>query len=645
MIATMSSERFLGFLDKIPTWLWCVILIGTSVLLFGFILVDRSPGTIRQLSMILRTGFGMAIPTVSIILYLTFRMPGRLGQIVSLSATTSLFAFGLAGLWTSGGSQSSILSGLIPLNDAADYYVDALRLVNGGEFSAFSARRVLFPGLLSFLLFINGRNLMLALAILTWITAIASYLTSIEIKRTHGAAIAVFVLIILFLFFRIHSGASMSENLGFALGSIGFGLLWRGGATKQERTIFLGLITTTLALNARAGAFFSLPMLVIWAGWVMRANKPLSTKMILMGGFAVTLGFVLNIALTHLVATSDGIPFANFSYTLYGLAAGGKSWTYVFYTHPEILLLEEPEHSRRVYQLAWELIRDQPVLLMEGALFSWKMLFSNSWYNIYAYVGGENPVISLISRIGLYFLAIIGFFVCINKIKNPVESLTLLYFIGVFISVPFLPPTDAHRMRAYASSIVVLATLPALGFHYILSKIQKNETETPSSTNAPIYSLITYFNVTIILVVIFGPLIIRFTAKPAIPDISNTISMCTKPYDTVLIQMDSGNMIHIERQEMVFIDGLPNYHIGRFKRNAHSLTHGHLIQWAKNIKPSTTIFVTMDHQNLNRVMVVMPTKIVPDKKTVFQLCGQSETNEDLATYNIFYADEVHPLPP
>ena len=42
--------------------------------------------------------------------------------------------------------------------------------------------------------------------------------------------------------------------------------------------------------------------------------------------------------------------------------------------------------------------------------------------------------------------------------------------IGVFISVPFLPPTDAYRMRPYAASIVIFAALPAMGLNYILSR-------------------------------------------------------------------------------------------------------------------------------------------------------------------------------
>lgn len=459
-------------IHKLNPHLWQLICFAISIIIFNLILINRSPNLLRPVSMALRTGFVLVISITGLILYLTIRMPGRIGSLIGMTAILSLFAMPLAGLWASGQSQSTILSGLIPLYDANSYYIDALRIMDGGHASIFSARHPLFTGLLAVLLSITGRNLMVALAILTAMTGLACYFTTREIQRTHGAEIAVFILMVIFLFNRAHSGISMSESLGVTLGTLGFGLLWRGASARSQPYIWTGLLITTLALNARAGAFFVLPFLILWAGWLLRGNKLIPWKVLLISTSTVVFGFILNLALTRLIAVPSGVPFANFSYTLYGLASGGKSWTYIFEAHPEVLDIQEPGQSRLIYQLAFELIRTNPIQTVQGALFNWKMLFSDSWYNIYSYMGGENWEVTVITRWSMYILCLVGTVAWFRNRKDPIHSLIIASAIGVFLSVPFLPPTDAYRMRPYAASIVIFGALPAIGLAYLITEIK-----------------------------------------------------------------------------------------------------------------------------------------------------------------------------
>ncbi len=229
------------FIHKIKPLLWQILFLTISAALFSLILVNRSPNLLRPVSMSLRTGFGLVIPLAALVMYLAFRVPNRIGDLVGMAATLSLFAMPLAGLWASGQSQSTVLSGLIPLFDAETYYMDALRLMNGSPFSIFSARRPLFGSLLAVVLTLTGRNLMAALTVLTFLTGLACYFTAREIQRTHGAEIAVFILMVLFLFYRAHSGISMSENLGVHAGDSGFrfALAWR---IRQEPVLHLDRI-------------------------------------------------------------------------------------------------------------------------------------------------------------------------------------------------------------------------------------------------------------------------------------------------------------------------------------------------------------------------------------------------------------------
>jgi hypothetical protein len=118
---------------KIKFLLWQLLFLVISTALFSLILANRSPNLLRPISMALRTGFGLVIPITGFILYLAFRIPNRTGNLIGMAVTLSIFAMPLAGLWASGQSQSTVLSGLILLFDADSYYIDA-QIIDGAPF-------------------------------------------------------------------------------------------------------------------------------------------------------------------------------------------------------------------------------------------------------------------------------------------------------------------------------------------------------------------------------------------------------------------------------------------------------------------------------------------------------------------------------
>jgi hypothetical protein len=625
-------------LNKIHSVLWQTVCLSVSITSFSLILINRSPNFIRPLSMSLRTGFGLVIPATAIFLYLTYRVPGRLGEFLSMVATMTLFAMPLAGLWAAGDSQSTVFSGVIPLYDAAQYYVDALGLINGSAFSIFSARRPLFPGLLSVLLSLTNFNLMISLAILTGIVGLACYFSVREIHRTHGAEMAAFLLMVLFLFYRIHSGISMTENLGVALGALGFGILWRGASIKNPALIWLGLLVTSLGLIARAGAFFVLPLIVLWGAWLFGHGYASSLKYIFIFTSAVILGFVINQIFTRILADPAGTSFANFSYSLYGLAEGGKGWVYVFEAHPELKLLQEPEQSRRIYQLTFELMAEKPWLTVQGAFSYWKMLFSNSWYNVYSYIGGENWTINLIAHWLMYLLCVLGIYAWVRDRKDPFKSLILTCIFGVFISVPFVPPTDAYRMRPYAASIVILAALPALGMFFILGKA-KLVSKRAAITSRNSSSFSAGFSIIIILVTLIGPILIKSTSHA----LNWKQAECPANLDYAIVRLSPGTQINIRNQNVPFLDWLPDYHLGVFRRNSHSLADSQMINWTQSINPNTSLFMTLDYRLRTRVLVVVKTSLLPSPGSILQLCGTFETDGALASFRIFNTETLHVL--
>jgi len=291
-------------------WIREAVIYLTALFVFALILLNRSPNLFRPLSMNVMFGFGLLVPFLALILLFSFHTSGWPEKLITAIATLALFALALAGVWASGYTQSVSISGLLPLYDAQAYYIDALRLLAGRSIMEFSAARPLFTNLLATLLAMTGRNLMITLAILTAINALACYLASQEILRTHGSLAAVFLFIFLFLYYRYRTiGTVMSENLGFPLGILGVALIWRAIADHSHYLVLYGLLIITVALNARPGAFLILPAILLWGSSLFREpDRRFSWRFFLLGGCAIGAGFVLNFLVIRLIGTSSSVP-------------------------------------------------------------------------------------------------------------------------------------------------------------------------------------------------------------------------------------------------------------------------------------------------------------------------------------------------
>ncbi|MCC6985604.1 MAG: hypothetical protein IT309_04175 [Anaerolineales bacterium] len=618
---------------KIHPLAWQGICLFISLAAYVFILDNRSPNLLRPLSMALRTGFGAAILLATLILYGAFRIRGQVGALPALAGSMSLFALGLAGLWASGDTQSIILNGLIPLTDAAGYYTDALRLQYGGDVSNFTAMRPFFAGLLSFLLWLSGRNLMIAVGIFTAIAGYSSYLAAREVHKTHGAEAAVFFLILMFLYYRHHSGTAMSESLGVPVSLLGVALLWRGIAARNEWPALFGVAVIALALNIRPGAMFVLPALLLWGGWAFRGQGRFSFKFLGLGTALILAVFFINNRMIAFV-NPGGVAFENFAWAFYGLASGGNSWTYVFEANPQLALLKDTEVTPAIYKLAFDLILTQPSLIVKGALFYWGMFFSDSWYNAYAFVGGDNYWISLAARWAIYALNALGIYKWFRNRNDLYASLALTAALGVLASVPFVPPTDAYRVRLYAATIPFFALLPAMGLAFLAEKLPATIFSRPSepseASRAP-----AILSVILIAAMIAPPILIKSSGTfPPAPK-----TACANESEGFYTRYDEGTAINLNRENKSFIDWMPNFHISLFRRNIHSLPDSFLISAMSGIDPENTLFYGLDLATNETAIVILPTDQLPKPGSLILLCGEWVKNPG-TPYVFFVAEQV-----
>jgi hypothetical protein len=88
---------------------------------------------------------------------------------------------------------------------------------------------------------------------------------------------------------------------------------------------------------------------------------------------------------------------------------------------------------------------------------------------------------------------------------------------------------------------------------------------------------------------------------------------------------------------------MPNFHIANFLENSHSLASSPMIKWTKSINSGTTLFSTLDYLENQQVLIVAKTTQLPKPGNFLQLCGSYESDEQLSSLRIFYAEEVRLL--
>ena len=345
-----------------------LLVVIISTLVYALALLIPIP---RQVGLILRYEFTSTVFLLLILFGAAYLFKGWIGQLLKVLITLLVFALPLSGLWAGGSSEPSIIGGLLPYSDASNYYIDALRLLSGWDFQSLATRRPIFPALLSAVLWFTGRNLQLTLAALVLLTALGSVLAASRLKIAEGPYAAILFSLLLFLYYRRFIGTTLTEHYGLLGGLLGFVLLLRGLLDKRPRPVLAGILMYSFALNARAGAMFLLPALVVWTGFEFRGEKRFSWKWSLWAALAALSGFAANYFLFGLLSGPNTALFSNFSCTLYGLARGGLSWTAVFSEQPELVNLLPAEQSARIYQMSFDLIRTRPDLLVHGAVKAW----------------------------------------------------------------------------------------------------------------------------------------------------------------------------------------------------------------------------------------------------------------------------------
>jgi hypothetical protein len=593
--------------------------------------------TPRQFGLAFRYDFLQIIGPIALLAFLVFQLPDGLSRFFLFGVIATILVLPVAGLWTSGQSEQYVLGGIIPFSDARSYFTDSRRLSEGAPFITGASRRPLFTAMLTSIQWFTSQNLYVTIAILTMILGLTIYFAVIEIKSHEGSIAAVVFLVLVFCFSRMLLGKTLSEFAGLPLGLLSLVFLLRGIVRKNLKHILLGLVLLSLALNARAGAFFILPAIAIWTGWFFRTSKYFHWKSFLLACAAIAVGFVVNLLAFQAFSSAQSAPFGNFSFTIYGLARGGLGWTQIFTDHPETWTMPADQQSSYIYSLTMDLIQRKPMNLVNGIVSSYQTFFSlDDYYGSINWFGGLGTV-GNIARIGYYLLMVIGLSFLIKDFKKPLRSFFLITFIGICLSIPFAPPIDSNRMRIYAATIPFFIAIPSIGLASICQHLPWNfikHRDTTFQGLAPILGL----GITLFLLMTVVPFIPYKLTSPGTP----SKVVCHGNTKVVSFRVLPGNHIRIVDQDSIPQEWSPLIRQKTFATRIHNLPNWETYPLFEQMKPGQVALVDLDLQTKDPMILIAEWQKIGGTTQVQTICAKPSDDKMLREYNVFFAEEYSP---
>lgn len=401
--------------------------------------------------------------------------------------TVILLGSFLVHLWTLGyEGRNAVFGGVLPWSDSHDYYGDSLRLVHGERFLEVGSKRPLYSVALAALLRITNGDLRACFVIMALVGAWATAIAALEVWKTHGWKSALVVYLLLLFIERRWTGFVQTEHFGLPLGAIAFVLVWRAHYTKSVGLVLSALLALTLALVARTGSFFVLPMIGIWAARRFVFGHRLRRLFFLvLAGNVVLAGFALN---RSVVATcGSGVMFSDYPGIVYGMMHG-EGFGYLGQTHPELQELPIDERVKAAWGVVKTEAKEKPGLLVGGLARSGGGLFFDPlgmfgyvWTNPDDAVLSDAPPSRWVSELGVYRLvnmlamgvlgaalvlsSLAGLYVLYWKRRKDGElSLMRWAYGGILLSAPFLPPSITSGQQTQTATMAFVAALPAVLF-------------------------------------------------------------------------------------------------------------------------------------------------------------------------------------
>jgi len=548
------------------------------------------------------------------LVFLTYQKPDWGAKYLRLGMILIAFTLPLLRLWDTGESTWNIVLGLLPWADATEYYFDANRLLNGGLFSAFSGRRPLYASLLAVLLALSNQNLQITLIVFTIINALVIFLFAEEIRNEWGSVPAIVAIYLAQFFYRPFVGTTLTEQLGYPFGLLALVVLLRAVKTSKLWLFSLGLMLLTYALLIRAGTFFVLPILIVFAVVKFAENRQQYLRVLAVVVIAVVIPIISNSWLGRVVASSDAVKFANFADTLYGQARGGVRWTQAAIDHPELASMAQPYRSRMLYRLAFEEIIKNPLGLVRGSMKAWMDFILPGPLSAFGFLVVGNKAIDLVFQLFASVIFLAGLWLIFKDRKNTAGRMMWAYCLGTLVSIPFLPPIDAG-IRPYAATIASIFLPVIFVFSRLLYK--RNGSSIPSNRVFPIKIISGLALVLLLTSVVGAPLIKSFTKSVQVKS-----AACQPEFIPINIKLFSGSYILLVSTDSMYETQIPVVSIDDVHRSFDDFPYGDFASVVRKIKQPGLVASVNDLSTGAGLWVVAPLELKNYDGQIISACAE-----------------------
>jgi hypothetical protein len=363
-------------------------------------------------------------------------------------------------------SNGYFMFGFVPWSDAEAYVPGGWQMLVDGTLSEWHQRRPINASMMEVRLLLSGFNLYALVLLNSLMVALATLYALLELEKHIGALAAAFFVVVVFGYAQPYLATTLSEVLGLTLGIVAFGALLRSARLGSVWLFTIGLAILSFALNARAGNYFVLPAIWLWA--VVYLGRNWRERAIVGGVGAVALlsGFVYSLLLIKVFGNGDTLTYnANFGDTIYGLAKGGIGWHRAQEDHPELYVgVDAAQRAAALFKISLHEIALHPLRFI-GVYFHDMgdavpaMLEGPKLHLIDGY---QRPTV-LADLFGV--INLIGLAGLLRYASDRRNALILLVLIGFFVSIPFIWHDGGPRVLA--ASIAFVLFVVALGVRMI----------------------------------------------------------------------------------------------------------------------------------------------------------------------------------
>ena len=429
------------------------------------------------------------------------------------------------------------------ISDSLGWWLCSNNLIDMGTFGSkyiageWCQRRAIYPTFLSGIMLLAQKNIFMTLFLQSLIVSTAIFLAVRRCVSIFGWLGALISTGLLYFYAVVNLFTlTMTENAGLIFGCAGWAMMILAASKKSTPWMAFGIAFVAVALNARAGAFFVLPFLVLWAGAAAYLLGESVLRWIGVSIFAILTGFLLQALLVFAVGGDPSNSHGNFSYTLYGLSVGGKGWSQVLVDHPEVTG-SDGQMSKAIYALAWSNISHQPLLFLQGLKINFYLFISKGTYGFES-LGHFSFLFK-----AAWWLAWIPLLV--NR-KNPVYLLIGLSSIGVVLSALFLLVDGGSRI--FAATVVVDAVQMAVGLSWIGLTVTRGvvwrkvpvtaviPTKVPLTSGIPVEIIFSIF----LLLMLLIP---HISLKNQQYDKPVYVTHCANNEDMMIVRIGAGTML------------------------------------------------------------------------------------------------------